>query len=363
MTESTNNQGPNRRDLIDAATAAEVASAKAKIAIPLNLNNWKHLNQSTQNALLWFHQHILDNGLSWSDAKAATGYDTTVIFKALKGAYPVDAKGGYTGIVQKIESYKRIVAERAAIQKNVFVENGISRMIFAGLNYALANNSITLIVGESRTGKTSASKAWADEINHGRVTFVTAPAYGGTRALLLELAKAVGASRSTASLVMHDQILKGFNENRILLIDEAHRLLQQGGRNATNLEIVRDIHDRTGAAVALIATQRFDTELRKGEYQFEQVLGRIGMPIRLPRKLQDKDVRPILAQYVPQPSTKLMETCLSVANEMGRLGVMVESLKVASRIASKAGETMSESHVFKSLALRKQMMGGDAYAA
>jgi DNA transposition AAA+ family ATPase len=166
---------------------------------------------------------------------------------------------------------------------------------------------------------------------------------------------------------MHDGILRGFNRNRILIVDEAHRLLPGDRRtNPVNLEILRDIHDRTGCALALLATDRFNVELRRSEYMFEQLLGRIGMPIRLPRKIKTADFEAIVKQYVPRPGAKLIAACEQIANEQGRLGILVETLKIASRMAAKELKTdkarVTDEHVFKAMGLRKQMMGETLFA-
>jgi len=345
---------------VTASAQAEASSAHARINIPLNVENWKALEAETQAELMWFHQHCLDDGLSHKEAAQALDYDQSTVFRVLKGTYD----GNWRNILAAIRSYRRIHAERLTIQKNEFVENSITRMICQGLDYAHVNNSITLIVGESRMGKTASARFWRDKNNHGRSAYVIAPAYGGTKALLSEIAGCVGVNKNVSIVQMHQAVLRAFNKNRILIVDEAHRLLPNDRRvNPVNLEIIRDIHDRTGAAVALLATQRFSTELNKSEYMFEQLLGRIGLPVRLPRKVKAGDIEPILRQYVPRPSARLIETALLVSNELGRLGILVETLKVASRIAAKDKDKVREEHFFKALAVRKQMMGETIYAA
>lgn len=354
---STIELSPARDAAKEQATAS---SAHSRINIPLNVENWKNLDPDIQSELMWFHQHCLDSKLSLKEAGQAVDYDESTVFRILKGTY----EGSWKNILAAIKSYRRVANERGQIQRNEFVETPVTRLMFAALDYAVANNSMTLIVGESRMGKTISAKAWRDRNNHGRSVYVTAPAYGGTKALMTSIAHTVGVNKNQSIAGMHAAILRAFNKNRVLLVDEAHRLLPNDHRsNPVNLEIIRDIHDQTQAAVALFATQRFDTELKKSEYMFEQLLGRIGMPVRLPRKLAQGDVEPILKQYFPRPSGKVVETSLQVANELGRLGILVETLKVASRIASKAGDKIKEEHFFKALAIRKQMMGEVIYAA
>jgi len=227
----------------------------------------------------------------------------------------------------------------------------------------MANNSITIVIGESRQGKTVAAKAWRDQNNHGRSVYVIAPAYGGTKALLRDIASAVGVNRNLNAMQMHEAILRAFNKNRILIVDEAHRLLPSDRRtNPVNLEILRDIHDRTHCALALLATQRFDSELKKSEYMFEQLLGRVGLPVRIPRTIKESDLRPIIRQYISAPSRDLITLAVKISNLPGRLGILVETLKVASRLAAKKKEKLSEQHFVIAYQLRQQMQGETSYA-
>lgn len=344
----------------DSSLQAEASSAHSRINIPLNLDNWKTLPEEVQAELLWFHQYLLDHRLNYKDSEEALGYDQSTVFRVLKGTYT----GSWAKIADAIRSYRRLTEQRGNIQKNEFVENSISRMIFAGLDYALANNSVTLVVGESRMGKSAATKAWRDANNHGRSVYVEVPPYGGAKALLNEVALSVGVNRTQSIPAMLQAILRSFNRNRILLVDEAHRLLPSDRRvNPVCLEILRHVHDKTGASLALLATERFNSELSKGHYQFEQLIGRIGMPIRLPRRIKLKDIEPIICQFIRRPGDRLMDQLLQIANDPGRLGIVVENLKVASRIATKAKENLREEHVFKAIALRRQMQGEQTYAA
>jgi len=347
----------------DRSAQAEASSAHSRINIPLNLDNWKSLTEDQRAELTWFHQLALDRAWNYDACAEALGYDGSTVFRVLKGTY----EGSWPNIMRAIQSYRRIDAERGTIQRQEFAENSISRLIWGGLDYAVANNSITLIIGESQMGKTSASQAWRNRNNHGRSVLVMAPAFGGTGRLIRDIAACVGVSRNRSIVDIHDAILRAFNRNRLLIVDEAHRLLPSDRRgNPVNLEIIRDIHDRTGCAVALLATQRFDTELRKGEYMFEQLLGRIGMPIRLPRKVKDADFEPIVRQYLARPSAKVMAAASEIANAAGRFGILIETLRISSRMAAKEQKTdrprISDEHFFKAISVRRQMMGEITYA-
>jgi DNA transposition AAA+ family ATPase len=342
----------------DRAMQAEASSAHSRINVPLNLDNWKTLPENVVAELTWFHQHLLDNNLSWTEAEQAISYDRSTVFRVLKGTY----EGSWQKIVAAIASYRKLDEQRGSIQKNEFVENSISRLIFAALDYTMANNSLAMIVGESRSGKTMGAKMWCQMNNHGRAVFITAPVVGGTKALARRIAKRVGVNRNQSVPTLIEAIYRAFNKNRILVVDEAHRLLPNDSRvvNPNNVEILRDIHDETGCALALISTRRLQNGLERGAYQYEQLTGRLsgGMPFIIKPKIKRGDVVPIVKQFVKNPSTGLIDDMEKIANAPGRLGVMVEMLKVASRIASKSKQSLDESHVHKAIAIRAQMSGG-----
>ncbi len=338
---------------------ALASSAHSRINIPFNLENWKHLPDETKDQLAWFHQHALEEGLSWNKCEAALGYSNTTIYRALKGTY----EGSWDKVIAGINSYRTIVAERCAIKNATFCETRFTKLVTGGLSYAMANNSIVKITGESRMGKTASAKWWRDQNNHGRTVFITAPAYGAARALLKEIAHALGINRNTGLTNMHESILRAFNENRMLIVDEAHRLLPKDMRSEpVLLEILRDIHDRTGCGLALLTTRRFDEGVRKSEYQYEQILGRIGMPVQLPREFAWEDIAPIVEQYLKAVPKDLRKELVHIANSPGRLGILCETLKFASRIASKSQRTTSADTIRTAIATRRQMMGELIYA-
>jgi len=346
-------------NIVAASDAAAAASAHSRINIPFNLGNWRELPEAAAIEVAWFHQYALEEGLNWQQVCAALNYDKSTIFRVLKGTYT----GSWQKVAESIQSYRRIVAERVAIKHASFRETPMTRLITGGLSYALANNSITKITGESRMGKTESAKWWRDQNNHGRTAYIVAPAYGAARALLKEIATCLGINRNTGLTNMHEAILRSFNENRMLIVDEAHRLLPKDRRaDPTLLEILRDIHDRTKCGLALLTTRRFDEGVGRSEYQYEQILGRIGMPVQLPREFSWDDVEPIVGQYLESVPADLQSELLKIANSPGRLGILCETLKFASRIASKGRKSLRADSVRTAIATRHQMMGETQYA-
>src|ERR1041385_172071 len=132
--------------LVPRSTVAEASSAHSRINIPVNLDNWKDIDPAISSELLWFHQSIIDNDVGYKEAAQALNVSTTTIYRMLKGIYD----GNYSNLVRSIRSYRKLLEQRASIQRNEFAENSITKLIFAALDYAIANNSVATIIGESR---------------------------------------------------------------------------------------------------------------------------------------------------------------------------------------------------------------------
>jgi DNA transposition AAA+ family ATPase len=350
--EKTNGAKPDQElaPPVSRSLAAKASSAHSRINISLNLDVWKVLPDDVQADLTWFHQWILDNNIGWKAAEEAIGYDQSTIFRILKGTYA----GSWENVMRKLRSFRDLEERRGAIQKNSFVENSISKIVFTALDYALANTSFTTVVGESQIGKSAAAKEWKTRTNHGRSVYITAPAVGGAKGFLRRIAEAVGVNRSQPSADMADAIHRSFNPNRILIVDQAHWLLPADPRstNPSGLNFLLDLYEVKKCAIALLSTHRLTDQFKKGDFMYEQIVGRTGMPWIIPKKVKRDDILPIVVQFVKNPSKKLLEDLEGMANQPGRIGLVVQTLKSASRIANTHKERLSEEHIRKAIAFR-----------
>lgn len=337
---------------ISQAVAAEASSAHARVNVPLNLLNWHEVPKEFHPDLLWFHQHILDEGFDWDRAANAVGYDKSSVFKFLKGTNA----GSYANFCKAIRSYRRIAEQRATIKHAEFVENGITRLIFATLDYTLANRCMTLIVGESGMGKTTGTLAWRARNNHGRAVHLDCPPLGGNKGFLRAIARRVGVGLNLATPAMLDAVVRSFNSERMLICDNMHRAVPADPRSSPRaFDIIQHIFDETGCSIALTATDRLDSEMAASTYLYEQIRGRIGTPVYLPAKVCEADFAPILEQYIARPSRGCVEHAAAIANGEGRLRQLVERLKLASRIAGKQKERIGEEHFLKAIRIRAEL--------
>ena len=334
------------------STEAKAASAHSRINLPLNLENWKDVPPAHHADLLWFHQHLLDNNMTREQAAQAVRYDWNTIYQFLKGM----SSGSYENFCAAIQSYRKIAEKRQTIKQQTFCRNSISDLVFATLDYTFANRCMTLIVGDSGMGKSTTLQAWRDQNNHGASVYVDCPPIGGIKGFCGAIAHAVGVNKNLPVPSMLEAIARSFNPNRILLLDNMHRALPGDPRSAAKaFDVVQYVFDLSGCAVALSATARLDGQMRHSSYQFEQTTGRIGTPVYLPHKVGWDDVAGIVQQYIPRPTAASREHCMTIAYGPGRIRQLVERLKLASRIAGKSKEAITDEHLLKAIRIRNEL--------
>lgn len=343
----------NRLAGIDRSEQATASSAHARINIPLNLENWKHLTEETQLALQWFHQYILDAHMGWEAVSQAIAYDESTVFKILKGNYA----GSWPNVVAKIRSYQKVIALKGTVTLAKFAENRVTKQVDWVLDYALGASKPVMLLGEAGVGKTYAVKHWAAENNHGRSVLIEALPIGGAKGLLRQIADKVGANKGMSTGPMLEAVVRAFNPTRILIVDEIqHHIPVSRGARPQALEMVRRIQDLSGCALAYIGTTRVEKDIQGIDYMFEQLLGRTGRPFYLPNDLQAEDVRPIVRQFIERPTVNFLELCTTFANDraLGRLRYLTDMLMFASRLASKRGDKLTEEYVLAAHQKREQ---------
>jgi len=333
--------------------------------VPINLENWDKLEEKVREDLTWFHQHIIDEGLTNEEAAKALNYDWTTVFRALKGTY----EGNWENVRQRILKYRAIWRDRRRIQQAQFVPNRNTKLIWDALDYMIASNTIVLITGPARTGKSLSTGLWRDQNNSGRTILYNCPVKCTPTSLLRAICEAIGRRPGPFEFML-GQIKKALNKGRHLITDEAHFLLTGRDNSPLCLEIFRRLHDETECGLGLVATSRFGEDLVASNYQFEQLLGRIDQPVILYNDLADEDIRPLLEQYFVRVTDHIIETSLSIVNdtlptfEKGRYGALVGLLRRASRMSAddRGNRKMTEQHFNEALAVRNKMMGQRKYA-
>lgn len=339
--------------LNDPTTApAETGEEDHGIRVQADVEALSSLPEDDRLVILAYHQQILaDRSYNWRRVKDEIGYDSSTMSRVFRGKYA----GSYANIVLAIR--RHLENRKDAVSRASFVKNAIAKTIWNAMDYALANSTGALVIGPSRTGKTEAAKAYAESDSaRGKVVYYQVPPTGGVGALLSGLCRCVGASRKLIPAESLAAICRALGPTRILVIDEAHRMLGASAKSmARQLEVVRYLHDETRCAFALIATARFEDELVASRYMHEQLIGRISAPIRVGEKLRADDWRPIVDQFIPGDLDKETLAALEqVVASTGRVAALVHTLQLAQRDATLRHETPGAAHIARAIQWRRQ---------
>lgn len=336
----------------DEQSPQDRTSTEDIVAPPIDPTAFDRIDPKAADTIKSFQQWCIDHDVSIAKAATLTALSPATISRVFRGTY----EGNYTQVADKIASYQQLHDVREGLQKEVFIQTAITKLIWTALDYALAQSTICTVEGESRMGKTASALAWRQGPHLGRSIFITAPTVGGKTSLLTDIARACGVRiKRPTQKQLFTSIARTLNPHRILIIDEAHRLLPSSDQNPNlcALETLRDLKDRSGFGLALLTTERF-SDLLHGRYMFEQLIGRVSLPVVLPEELREQDILPIVTQFF-QPSTAATTAALKIANSPGRLGILVERLKVAQSIARDAKQRCTSEHFLKALRFVAEM--------
>ena len=329
--------------------APEASMSRDVINIPDNvlIKGAAQYAQQDQDDLQWLFSYAtaeLDG--SRSRLCELVGCDWTTLFRVATGTYPASIEN----IMVKVRDVKRRVTESAGTSG--FIPTLVTLRIHETLDYALAGDidggKIVLVIGASRRGKTKAIKEWARSNNHGRSVYVDCPESGGMREFLYEIADALRINKGRRTADLKQRIIESFNPRRILIVDEVARLLSSGRDiKLDQLEFIRRLHDKTGCAIALCATQVFEEMLDTQKYQrfLEQLLGRIAEPLRIPDRVYKEEIRSIRAGIGADSDPQLLDLAHAIANKPGKLGVLFELLSQAARVAQRRKSPLAHEHL------------------
>ncbi len=276
--------------------------------------------------LEWFWGYIHDQlGASQINIEKATKLSYEAVRLAMTG------RADEAELIPVLQAVERLRASE--LKGSGIVETVVTREIATALNYARENHAMVAITGPTGRSKTETAKAWARANNHGRARYIRIPSNCTRRTLAQWLCKSLGIGinhRGTPEMEM--RIHGALSEENILVIDEAGHLIPRSGRGAIAIELLRDLHDMTGCAVALIFTDVYLSEMRAGNLAdyFEQFIGRIKLEVTIPREVKQEEVAAVVAAFQPLPTQAMVDQALTIANNNdGKLRTLFEDLKRA----------------------------------
>jgi len=276
-----------------------------------------------------FRDYLQLHSISFAQVAREIGKPRASTIRELtKGIYREHADAHIRTLNNWVEQNAR---SRAVKLTGTFVATGVAKQIQAVARLVRENATMGLLVGPTGIGKTHCAQALQQTYVGSILITAIFGAYhpkGFTRLLADQLGVRDSARLQSdqAHLTQLERVLARLrNSNRLLLVDEAHKL-QDGA-----IELLREIHDATGIPILLFATRDLQDRIeRSADPDHGQLYSRIDitMPLTQGHDLSaGGDNRPLytlkeIKELYAQPPVRLSRDAghylLSVANDLGR---------------------------------------------
>jgi len=235
---------------------------------------------------------------------------------------------------------------KAESSKNVKpIDTPVTKRIIEALDYARDYNAMVTVQGPTGRGKTVVSEWWAKENNHGRTIYFRAPSNCSRRLFVTTLCQRLNIGVNGRKVSdLERKLLKALKRRNVLIIDEAGHLLPKFSAGSSAIELVRDIYDICGTAVALIFTDVYLDEMKSGRMAdyFEQFMGRIDFSAQIPNEVLKGEVTAVVRSFRKDAPEKLISLALRLARERdGKLRTLFRDLRRAKTFALSNGRSLS----------------------
>jgi len=296
-----------------------------------------------------------------ADFAEAVGYDKTTITRLYTGKYTSHQTGARLEIPEKLAKSAR---EWLARQKKNFkgregfVLTPTAKMIWTLANLARESQTVAFLIGSSHIGKTWALENYAYHNNHGATPYVRMEAAGGLGGMVKNIARSLAISEAGNTRDLVTYITKTLSPEMLLILDELHLLSYTYRKESffSCLEVIREIHDKSGCGMVLCGTRLLMERIRPGQHsEMEQLVRRGPHKLTLPTMPTKADLTAILeAHQLPFPTKGDQVTwkghveqpydLLRQLAELEGLLAISERLRYASKIALKSREDIDWKH-------------------
>lgn len=273
-----------------------------------------------------------DKRLSQASLAKEAGISAATLNQWLSGKYAGDNENIDTKIRLWVEADQaRRAAGSLMPQVPAFQPLPTSTRVLSALAYAQMAGDIAAIYGGAGLGKTSACIHYQG--SNPNVWLVTmTESCGGLVSALQEICDALSLSTAGGAREMSKRIAKRVRgTNGLLLIDEAQHL------GVSALEEIRQIHDATGIAVALVGNEGVFSRMAggRGAERLDRLYSRVGKRLSL-RQSTEADVIGLVKAWGVLDA-KCHPTLVEVARRPGALRGMTKVLRLAAMNASAEG--------------------------
>lgn len=218
-----------------------------------------------QTILTRFREHVERAGKSQEWAARSMGISPGTLSQVLSGNYAGDSEK----YVRAIDKWTETQMVRATAPKPAgFVSTEVAKRIYNLAKWMIHTAGIGVVHGPAGCGKTKCLLAL--RADHPGSVYISITTAGHTkvavmRALAAELR--IPGSHNTADLVF-DQLVQVLKDtNRLILVDEVHKL--EGRRKDEALHTLRDLHDHTGCPMVWAGMSNIADYIQLGKSRWE----------------------------------------------------------------------------------------------
>lgn len=263
---------------------------------------------------------VLKGEMTQTSLAKNIGCSPTTISQYLQSGYPGDVEK----LEKNIEQFLRRNQDKKSykITKLDYCDTTIAEKILNIASMTHYNCDISVCVGKSGIGKTTAINAYANKI--GGVIVIDPDEVASPRFLLKQIADIIKLPqiKQATEDVIADIIYRIKDTNTLIIIDEAENL------NDRAFRVLRKIHDRCENTCGLlfIGTQKLHANLLKMKGEFEYVVNRIAR-FEVLTELTSKDIGLFVKQIFPEADPETIKYFEEITDKNAR--ILYNTLKTA----------------------------------
>lgn len=288
-------------------------------------------------------------------------YDKTTITRIYAGKYTNHQTGARIDIPEKLAKNARewMARQRKRFKgREEFVLTPTAKKIWTLCDLARESKTAAFIIGNSHIGKTWALENYAHHNNHGSTPYVRMESASGLGGLVKNIARSIGISENGNTRDLVAYIIKALSPEMLLILDELHLLsyTYRKGSFFSCLEVIREIHDKSGCGMVLCGTRLLMDQIKPGQHsEMEQLVRRGPHKLTLPTMPTKGDLTAILEANgldFPEKSAQVTwkghiekpyELLRQIAEQEGLLAIS-ERIRYAKKLARKKSEETEWDH-------------------
>ncbi len=196
--------------------------------------------------------------LSFEQTGKLIDYSGATLSRIFAGKY----EGALEKVVEKIDGFLALEAEREKMMGDVFIETSTWHKVKSTCDLSIKRNAITRITGISQIGKTHSLKEYKRQAKF-QVCYVRIPAAPTFKLVVDAVCAAVGVNSSLRVEEARPRVANAIGRNTLLIIDELHELIMSAGKSTAMkvLEWFREIWDNSQCGMVLCGTSAMEDDL------------------------------------------------------------------------------------------------------